>query len=724
MAKKYNLKWNSHHAETFADFETLRSREMFVDITLSCEGQTMKAHKLVLCSGSFLFQKLLLRENSTSPIIHFHGVDMMLLKLLLDFIYMGEVEVPTNQLDQFIALAESLEVKGLKKGTKNSDSYVDRSNDSDESKDRSKGSGASRDRSKGSAASKDRSKGSGASRDRPNGAESPRVGLGGIDSSRDRPNATNSSKDKPKGYGASRDRSKGSGASKDRSKGSGASRDRPIAADTSGDIPNSTDLPRDGPNGAESPRVGLGGIDSSRDRPNATNSSKDKPNGSGASRDRPNGTNSSGDRSNGADSSEGRPIGADASGDKPTGTDISEDRPNAANSSRDRSIDTNSSKDKPNGSGASRDRSKGSGASRDRSKGSDASRDRSKGSGVTWGKPNGTDSSGDRPNDVDSSRDQPSGADLSGDRLNGTNSSEDRPIGADASGDIPNSTDSPRDGPNGTDSPRVRPGGIDSSGDRPNSSDSFRLPETSEVSAGSSKPSTTNLNPYVKLERLDTLEEVVASTSASPCPCPAKRKLPARECREKRLKTQKKPTGLVSSTKRRKPKPKSVTSDGASQVPFKDRGLIEPLVKLEVSENEVLQVVDVGLPSDWVTLEEMAREMAFARGYYGSGSTAKRREKVDPKTVPVHIPSYIDSGSLERSEDGVWSGTQGGRDIRAFFCQYCPFLSTNKETVGRHQRAHLHKNPFQCPHCGETFHTNELKIYHVMMKHGSVATRP
>ncbi|CAG0890431.1 unnamed protein product [Darwinula stevensoni] len=114
MANKYNLKWNSHHAETFSNFDLLRNREVFVDVTLSCSGQTLKAHKLVLCCGSALFEKLLQRDNSTSPIIHFHGIDMMHLRLLVDFMYLGEVDIPSCDLEAFIALADSLEVKGLK----------------------------------------------------------------------------------------------------------------------------------------------------------------------------------------------------------------------------------------------------------------------------------------------------------------------------------------------------------------------------------------------------------------------------------------------------------------------------------------------------------------------------------------------------------------------------------------------------------------------------------
>ncbi|CAG0892065.1 unnamed protein product [Darwinula stevensoni] len=114
MSNKYNLKWNSHHAETFQSFENLRHREMFVDVILSCNGQLAKAHKLVLCAGSGYFERILNKDGSGTPTIHFYGVEMHLLKLLVEFMYCGEVEVPAMDLEKFIEVAENLEVKGLK----------------------------------------------------------------------------------------------------------------------------------------------------------------------------------------------------------------------------------------------------------------------------------------------------------------------------------------------------------------------------------------------------------------------------------------------------------------------------------------------------------------------------------------------------------------------------------------------------------------------------------
>ncbi|CAG0890924.1 unnamed protein product [Darwinula stevensoni] len=113
-SSKYNLKWNSHHTEAFHGFETLRSREVLVDVTLMCEGQSLKAHKLVLCAGSGYFERVLQRDSHHNPMMYFFGVDVHLLKFLVDFMYIGEVDIPSIDLEKFIQLAEVLEVKGLK----------------------------------------------------------------------------------------------------------------------------------------------------------------------------------------------------------------------------------------------------------------------------------------------------------------------------------------------------------------------------------------------------------------------------------------------------------------------------------------------------------------------------------------------------------------------------------------------------------------------------------
>lgn len=53
------LRWNNFHSNIAASFEHLRDHEEFVDVTLACEGRSLKAHKIVLSACSPYFKDLL-----------------------------------------------------------------------------------------------------------------------------------------------------------------------------------------------------------------------------------------------------------------------------------------------------------------------------------------------------------------------------------------------------------------------------------------------------------------------------------------------------------------------------------------------------------------------------------------------------------------------------------------------------------------------------------------
>ncbi|CAG0895073.1 unnamed protein product [Darwinula stevensoni] len=109
----YNVKWHAHHAETVQSFENLRHQESFIDITLFCNGQFLRAHKLVLGALSGYFERILIRDGPGTSLIHFFGMDMYILRFLVEFMYTGEVKVPSDDIEKFFEFAEKLEVKGL-----------------------------------------------------------------------------------------------------------------------------------------------------------------------------------------------------------------------------------------------------------------------------------------------------------------------------------------------------------------------------------------------------------------------------------------------------------------------------------------------------------------------------------------------------------------------------------------------------------------------------------
>ncbi|XP_047489899.1 uncharacterized protein LOC125039718 isoform X2 [Penaeus chinensis] len=86
----------------------------FADVTLTAEGKSLKAHKAVLSAMSPYFKKVLQNNPSPHPII-IMPLDMQFedLKGIIDYIYMGEIVVPTENLSSLFKAGRVLQVSGL-----------------------------------------------------------------------------------------------------------------------------------------------------------------------------------------------------------------------------------------------------------------------------------------------------------------------------------------------------------------------------------------------------------------------------------------------------------------------------------------------------------------------------------------------------------------------------------------------------------------------------------
>lgn len=111
--QQYYLKWNDFQSNMVTSFKHLRSDNSFTDVTLACEGQTCKAHKMVLSACSPYFKTLLEENPSKHPIIILKDVPFKHLTDILEFMYAGEVNVSQDQLPSFLKTADRLKIKGL-----------------------------------------------------------------------------------------------------------------------------------------------------------------------------------------------------------------------------------------------------------------------------------------------------------------------------------------------------------------------------------------------------------------------------------------------------------------------------------------------------------------------------------------------------------------------------------------------------------------------------------
>ncbi|XP_025994053.1 broad-complex core protein isoform X5 [Solenopsis invicta] len=111
------LRWNNYQSSITSAFENLRDDEDFVDVTLACDGKSLKAHRVVLSACSPYFRELLKSTPCKHPVIVLQDVAFSDLHALVEFIYHGEVNVHQRSLSSFLKTAEVLRVSGLTQQT-------------------------------------------------------------------------------------------------------------------------------------------------------------------------------------------------------------------------------------------------------------------------------------------------------------------------------------------------------------------------------------------------------------------------------------------------------------------------------------------------------------------------------------------------------------------------------------------------------------------------------
>jgi len=118
-SEKLCLKWNDFQANISESFRDLRGDQEFSDVTLACEGDIqIEAHKIILSASSPFFKSILKKNKHPHPLLFLKGLKNSLLIPILDFIYDGEVNIAHEDLNEFLAAAEDLKVKGLSEENK------------------------------------------------------------------------------------------------------------------------------------------------------------------------------------------------------------------------------------------------------------------------------------------------------------------------------------------------------------------------------------------------------------------------------------------------------------------------------------------------------------------------------------------------------------------------------------------------------------------------------
>jgi len=112
--EQYCLKWNSYKSSVTSAFKKLRDNQEFVDVTLSSEGKSCQAHRVVLSASSPYFRDLLGGlQYWQHPVLLLRDVPYSDLMAVLEFIYVGQVNITQGQLQSFLRTAQFLQISGL-----------------------------------------------------------------------------------------------------------------------------------------------------------------------------------------------------------------------------------------------------------------------------------------------------------------------------------------------------------------------------------------------------------------------------------------------------------------------------------------------------------------------------------------------------------------------------------------------------------------------------------
>ena len=74
--EEFLLTWDNHQKNASEAFSGLRNDEFFSDVTLACEDQQFKAHKVVLAASSLFFEQVLKSHKHPNPLIFLMGVEV------------------------------------------------------------------------------------------------------------------------------------------------------------------------------------------------------------------------------------------------------------------------------------------------------------------------------------------------------------------------------------------------------------------------------------------------------------------------------------------------------------------------------------------------------------------------------------------------------------------------------------------------------------------------
>ena len=85
--QEFSLRWNNYENNLCLVLESMLKRGALVDVTLSCEGTSLKVHRAILSACSPYFEELFIQTDHSHPIVILKDVKAEELQALIDVNY-------------------------------------------------------------------------------------------------------------------------------------------------------------------------------------------------------------------------------------------------------------------------------------------------------------------------------------------------------------------------------------------------------------------------------------------------------------------------------------------------------------------------------------------------------------------------------------------------------------------------------------------------------------
>ena len=114
---KLRLQWRDHGNELSKLSRDVFCHEDLSDVTLTCHGGTpFSAHKIILAAASTYFRNFFMEVRgkiNQHQVIFMKDIQPSQMEYLLQFIYLGEVDIPNLELERLITISKDLGIIGL-----------------------------------------------------------------------------------------------------------------------------------------------------------------------------------------------------------------------------------------------------------------------------------------------------------------------------------------------------------------------------------------------------------------------------------------------------------------------------------------------------------------------------------------------------------------------------------------------------------------------------------